>query len=84
MLTRKCRWLFEGKATRIAIPKFYASLKVSGIEETSSEEAECFVANMIYKGYMRGYIHHDKQMVLLSKDAFPPLKDRPDPFHTLS
>ncbi|TFL07829.1 hypothetical protein BDV98DRAFT_600080 [Pterulicium gracile] len=77
-------WLFEGKATRIAIPKFYASLKVSGIEETSSEEAECFVANMIYKGYMRGYIHHDKQMVLLSKDAFPPLKDRPDPFHTLS
>lgn len=49
--------------------------------EVSSEEAECLVANMIYKGYMRGYISHEKQMVVLSNAIpFPRLADRPTPF----
>lgn len=49
--------------------------------EVSSEEAECLVANMIYKGYMRGYISHEKQMVVLSNTIpFPRLADRPTPF----
>ena len=49
--------------------------------DVSSEEAECLVANMIYKGYMRGYISHEKQMVVLANaNAFPRLSDRPTPF----
>jgi hypothetical protein len=49
--------------------------------DVSSEEAECLVANMIYKGYMRGYISHEKQMVVLANTkAFPPLAERPTPY----
>lgn len=45
------------------------------------EEAECLVANMIYKGYLKGYISHERQMVVLAKTAaFPRLADRPTPF----
>ena len=45
------------------------------------EEAECLVANMIYKGFMRGYISHEKQMVVLANaNAFPRLGDRATPY----
>lgn len=42
------------------------------------------VANMIYKGYMKGYISHGMQMVVLSKaNAFPRLVERPAPYSVL-
>lgn len=48
------------------------------------EEAECLVANMIFKGFMRGYISHEKQMVVLANtNAFPQLADRPSPYANL-
>ena len=35
-------------------------------------EIECILANMIYKGYIRGYIAHEKGVLVLSKrDPFP-------------
>jgi hypothetical protein len=44
------------------------------------DEAECYVAIMIYQGYMRGYISHEKQMVVLaSTNAFPRVADRSAP-----
>ena len=62
---------------------FHTGLQLSGMD-VPVEEAECLVANMIYKGYMRGYISHEKQMVVLAKaDAFPRLADRPSPFALL-
>ncbi|KAF8897869.1 hypothetical protein BD779DRAFT_1714127 [Infundibulicybe gibba] len=73
-------WVASQKATRIPISLFHSSLQISGID-VSQEEAECFVANMIYKGLMRGYISHEKQMVVLAMtNAFPRLADRPSPF----
>lgn len=40
--------------------------------EVEVEEAECMLANMIYKGLMKGYISREKQMVVLSaSEAFP-------------
>lgn len=37
-----------------------------------SEETECLLANMIFKGLMKGYISHSHQLVVLSKDKpFP-------------
>ncbi|BGP52587.1 hypothetical protein JCM8202_004915 [Rhodotorula sphaerocarpa] len=40
--------------------------------EIDAEEAECLLANMIYKGLMKGYISHSHQLVVLSKDKpFP-------------
>jgi hypothetical protein len=62
---------------------FHSSLRISGIT-VDPEEAECLVANMIYKGFMRGYISHERQTVVLAgTNAFPRLADRPNPFAVL-
>ncbi|KAJ8514861.1 hypothetical protein ONZ45_g7641 [Pleurotus djamor] len=72
-------WVVAEKGSRVPISMFHSSLKVSGVD-VSLEEAECYVANMIYKGYMRGYISHEKQMVVLANvNAFPRVADRPSP-----
>ena len=79
-----CSWIAAEKSTRIPVSMFHAGLRVAGSEEFSVDEAECLVANMIYKGFVRGYISHEKQMVVLAKaDAFPRLADRPTPFALL-
>ncbi|KAJ7034140.1 hypothetical protein C8F04DRAFT_956763 [Mycena alexandri] len=73
-------WVASAKGTRIPLSMFRSALTISGIK-VSIEEAECLVANMVYKGFMRGYISHEKQMVVLaSANAFPRLADRPTPF----
>ena len=73
-------WVVSEKSNRIPVAMFHGSLRVSGMD-VSSEEAECLVANMIYKGYMRGYISHEKQMVVLANTkAFPGLAERPTPY----
>ncbi|KAF9450179.1 hypothetical protein P691DRAFT_726604 [Macrolepiota fuliginosa MF-IS2] len=77
-------WIATDKGTRIPISMFYVSLKISGID-TTQEEAECFVANMIYKGYIKGYISHERQIVVLSQtNAFPRVADRPSPFASMT
>ncbi|KDQ64205.1 hypothetical protein JAAARDRAFT_27832 [Jaapia argillacea MUCL 33604] len=75
-------WVASQKATRIPISMFHSSLALTTVgDPVSEEEAECLVANMIYKGFMRGYISHEKQMVVLaSTNTFPRLADRPNPF----
>ncbi|KZT29377.1 hypothetical protein NEOLEDRAFT_1128102 [Neolentinus lepideus HHB14362 ss-1] len=73
-------WVASQKGTRIPISMFHCALQISGID-VIQEEAECLLANMIYKGFMRGYISHEKQMVVLANtNAFPRLADRPSPF----
>ena len=38
------------------------------------DEIECILANLIYRGYIRGYIAHTKRILVLSKrDPFPKL-----------
>ncbi|KII94637.1 hypothetical protein PLICRDRAFT_33446 [Plicaturopsis crispa FD-325 SS-3] len=76
-------WVASQKGTRIPISMFHCSLRVSGID-VEQEEAECYVANMIYKGFIRGYISHEKQMVVLSPaHAFPRLAERSAPYSLL-
>lgn len=59
---------------------FHTALTVVGLK-VDIEEAECLVANMIYKGLIKGYISHERQMVVLSKaNAFPRVADRPAPY----
>ncbi|KAH9943186.1 COP9 signalosome complex subunit 12 [Epithele typhae] len=77
-------WIAADKSARIPVSMFHVALTVSGSGEMAMEEAECMVANMIYKGFMRGYISHEKQMVVLAKTGpFPRLADRPTPFALL-
>jgi len=73
-------WLASEKGTRIPVSMFHAALQIAG-QDVPSEEAECLVANMIYKGYMRGYISHEKQIVVLANtNAFIRVADRASPY----
>jgi hypothetical protein len=59
---------------------FHAGLRVAG-QDIPVEEAECLTAVMIFKGYIRGYISHEKQTVVLaSTGAFPPLTQKLNPY----
>jgi hypothetical protein len=74
------RWLSLDKSKRIPIKIFHACLRVGG-QDVSVEEAECLVAIMIYRGFVRGYISHEKQMVVLAgTGTFPPLTQRIEMF----
>lgn len=76
-------WVASQKGTRIPVALFHSALQIAG-SDVSQEEAECLVANMVYKGLMRGYLSHEKQMVVLSNtNAFPRLADRAAPFALL-
>ncbi|KAJ7055103.1 hypothetical protein C8F01DRAFT_1221247 [Mycena amicta] len=76
-------WLILEKKTRINLTLFHAGLRASGLD-VEVEEAECLVANMIYKGFIRGYISHEKQMVVLAAaNAFPLPADRQAPYSFL-
>ena len=66
-------WLARNKETRIKVSDFWTALKWVGMD-VEIEEAEWFVATMIFKGYMKGYIAHERGIVVLSaKEAFPKL-----------
>lgn len=59
----------------IEFAKFHTSNKdiaKRNIGVFSSDEAECLVANMIYQGYIKGYLSHSNGVLVLSKkDPFP-------------
>ncbi|EXJ95723.1 hypothetical protein A1O1_00847 [Capronia coronata CBS 617.96] len=64
------------RRTRIRIEEFEAGMRVGykGAKDVMIErdEVECFLANMIYKNMMKGYIARDRGIVVLSKaGAFP-------------
>ncbi|KAL9647556.1 hypothetical protein ABK040_006912 [Willaertia magna] len=49
-----------------------SSVKIQ--QQMDLDEAECLITNLIYLGYIRGYVSHDKQMLVLSKkEPFPAL-----------
>jgi len=73
-------WLALDKGTRIPVQLFHAGLRMAG-QDIPVQEAECLIAIMIYRGFMRGYISHEKQTVVLAANgAFPSLAQRPNPF----
>jgi COP9 signalosome complex subunit 12 len=75
---RQCciRALFQRAAqeytgTRIPIEVFQTALRVGG-DVQDREETECVVANMIYRGWIKGYISRERAMVVISaKEGFP-------------
>ena len=59
---------------------FHCAIRVTGMS-VDAEEVECYVANMIYRGFIKGYISHERQMVVLAASgAFPRVADRKSPF----
>lgn len=65
------------RRTRINISEFEAAVKAAYRDASEptvieKDEVECFIANMIYKGFMKGYIAREQGKVVLSKTgAFP-------------
>lgn len=44
-------------------------------DEVDMDEVECILANLIHQRYVKGYIAHDKQLLVCSRDqAFPPIQ----------
>ena len=40
------------------------------------DEIECVLANLIYSGYIKGYISHQHAKLVVAKgNAFPPLRE---------
>ena len=65
------RAVTEYTGTRIPIEVFQTALRVGG-DPLDREETECIVANMIYRGWIKGYISRERGMVVLSaKEGFP-------------
>ncbi|KAI1170801.1 PCI domain-containing protein [Nemania sp. FL0916] len=63
------------RRTRIPITEFTAAVQMSSGETIDIDEVECLLANMIYKDLMKGYIAHERGIVVLSKSgAFPGTK----------
>lgn len=76
-------WIWTGKDSRLPIATFHTALRLRN-PNMDIAETECILANLIFKGYIRGYMSHSLQMVVLANtNAFPRLADRPEPFKEL-
>lgn len=70
---RLARWLCTGRETRLLVSTVQRALAHVSVE-IDSDEVECLLANLIYRGHLKGYISHERQTVVLAKDKpFPTL-----------
>ncbi|KAG0203904.1 COP9 signalosome (CSN) subunit [Mortierella sp. GBA30] len=67
-------YLLTERATKLNVAIFQVALAFVGVT-IDEDEVECMLANMIFKGYIRGYLSHEKKVLVLSaKDPFPSLE----------
>lgn len=67
-------YLVLDKPTRLPIESLSKALEFAGdkTQDSSSDQVECYLTDMIYSGRMKGYISRERQtLVLSSKEAFP-------------
>ncbi|RKO83812.1 hypothetical protein BDK51DRAFT_23334 [Blyttiomyces helicus] len=63
-------WMLENSPTRLPLTKVQQALRLSG-NDSDIPEVECVVANLIDKGFVRGYIAHQSGMIVLAADGRP-------------
>ncbi|XP_022245399.1 PCI domain-containing protein 2-like [Limulus polyphemus] len=62
------------KTHQIPIDAFLLALKFMQVEDIDLDEVHCILANLIYEGKIKGYMSHQHQKLVVSKqNAFPPL-----------
>ncbi|KAI8820809.1 uncharacterized protein EV422DRAFT_567701 [Fimicolochytrium jonesii] len=67
-------WILNGSSSRIQMTQFQKALHLAGAEATL-DDVGCMLANMIDKGYLKGYVSYEKQMVVTAKeDPFPSIQ----------
>ena len=62
------------KTHQIPIEAFLVALRMMKVEDVDADETQCIIANLIYEGKIKGYISHQHQKLVVSKqNAFPAL-----------
>ncbi|XP_020913510.1 PCI domain-containing protein 2 [Exaiptasia diaphana] len=62
------------KTHQLPLDAYVTALKCMQVEDIDIIEIQCIVANLIYMGYIKGYISHQHQKLVVSKqNAFPAL-----------
>lgn len=62
------------KTHQISMEALLCALQMMDIEDIDLSETQCIVANLIYEGKIKGYISHQHQKLVVSKqNPFPPL-----------
>lgn len=64
-----------GKSTFIQLNLLFLPLRTEWDTELDLDELEFLLANLIANGFIKGYISHEKRMLVLAKDPFPPLSN---------
>ena len=60
------------KALHLLIPTLHPLLSLDHSTPAHTRTQECILANLIFSGKVRGYISHEKRILVLSKkDPFP-------------
>ncbi|XP_042369350.1 PCI domain-containing protein 2 [Plectropomus leopardus] len=59
---------------QLPLDAFLVALKMMQLEDVDIDEVQCILANLIYVGHIKGYISHQHQKLVVSKqNPFPPL-----------
>uniref|UniRef100_A0A8C2KIU2 PCI domain-containing protein 2 n=1 Tax=Cyprinus carpio TaxID=7962 RepID=A0A8C2KIU2_CYPCA len=62
------------KTHQLPLDAFLVALKMMKVEDVDIDEVQCILANLIYMGHIKGYISHQHQKLVVSKqNPFPPL-----------
>ncbi len=74
------RFVLKCSVEKVQVPLeiIHIGLKEAGEEEDDLEldEAEALLANLMFKGWIKGYLSHEKRKVVFSKAApFPSLRE---------
>ncbi|AWO95509.1 putative PCI domain-containing protein 2-like [Scophthalmus maximus] len=59
---------------QLPLDAFLVALRMMQVEDVDLDEVQCILANLIYMGHIKGYISHQHQKLVVSKqNPFPPL-----------
>ncbi|KAJ2558386.1 COP9 signalosome (CSN) subunit [Coemansia sp. RSA 1933] len=68
-------YLIANKSSRISFEQFRVGFAAAGIPIADLAEVECILADMIFGGYVKGYLAHDHGLAVLSKQVpFPAIR----------
>ncbi|KAM4701427.1 PCI domain-containing protein 2 [Discoglossus pictus] len=62
------------KTHQLSLDAFLVALKFMQVDDVDIDEVQCIIANLIFMGHIKGYISHQHQKLVVSKqNPFPPL-----------
>jgi hypothetical protein len=70
-----CRYLVR-QSHQLRFSDFQVAVEGITGQPMDMEEIECILANLIFKGYVKGYMSHQKKVLVVSKaQAFPAITE---------